>query len=153
MGREPEIYTHFGKFEPVIMAISPYFTPKYETPGSACFDIEIADSFTLQPRELHNFPTGLHVELPTGCCLLIFARSSLGQKKCIIPNSVGVIDSDYRGEIFIPIMNLSDSPVHFQEGHRYAQGMIVRAEQFGIELVDALSNTQRGSGGFGSTGE
>lgn len=80
-----------------IKAISPCFTPKYETPGSACFDIAIADSFTLQPMELHNFPTGLQVELPTGYCLLVFARSSLGQRKCIIPNSVGVIDSDYRG--------------------------------------------------------
>ena len=153
MGRDTDIYTHFLKFEPVIMAISPYFTPKYETPGSACFDIAIAHSFTLQPRELHNFPTGLHVELPTGYCLLVFARSSLGQKKCIIPNAVGVIDSDYRGEIFIPVMNLSDEQVHFQEGRRYAQGMIVRAEQAGIELVDALSETQRGFGGFGSTGE
>lgn len=143
----------YSKQKPIIKAISPYFTPKYETPGSACFDIEIADSFTLQPMELHNFPTGLHVELPEGFCLLVFARSSLGQKKCIIPNSVGVIDSDYRGEIFIPVMNLSDGPVHFQEGHRYAQGIIVRAEQFGIELVDVLSSTQRGSGGFGSTGE
>ena len=136
-----------------IKAISPCFTPKYETLGSACFDIEIDESFTLQPMDLHNFPTGLRVELPKGYCLLVFARSSLGQKKCIIPNSVGVIDSDYRGEIFIPIMNLSDEPVHFQEGHRYAQGMIVRAVQADIELVDALSNTQRGSGGFGSTGE
>lgn len=143
----------YTKHAPTIKAISPYFTPKYETPGSACFDIAIADSFTLQPRELYNFPTGLHVELPKGYCLLVFARSSLGQRKCIIPNSVGVIDSDYRGEIFIPIMNLSDEPVHFQEGRRYAQGMIVRAEQAGIELVDALSETQRGSGGFGSTGE
>lgn len=143
----------YTKHAPTIKAISPYFTPKYETTGSACFDIEIADSFTLQPRELHNFPTGLHVELPEGYCLLVFARSSLGQRKCIIPNSVGVIDSDYRGEIFIPIMNLSDGPLHFQKGIRYAQGMIVHAEQADIVLVDALSNTQRGSGGFGSTGE
>ena len=70
-----------------------------------------------------------------------------------IPNSVGVIDSDYRGEVFVPIMNLSEQAIDFAKGQRVAQGMIVKAEQFRIRLVNELSGTERGDGGFGSTGE
>ena len=127
--------------------------PRYETSGAACFDIAITETYTLNPGELHNFSTGLHVETPKGYCILVFARSSLGQKKCIIPNSVGVIDSDYRGEIFVPIMNLSGQPIDFTKGQRVAQGMIMKAEQFCIRPVSKLSETGRSDGGFGSTGE
>lgn len=134
--------------------VVPYYSaPRYETSGAACFDIAIAEAYTLNPGELHNFSTGLHVETPKGYCMLVFARSSLGQKKCIIPNSVGVIDSDYRGEVFVPIMNLSEHALDFTKGQRVAQGMIVEAEQFCIRLVSELSRTGRGDGGFGSTGE
>lgn len=136
-----------------IKVMSNYSAPRYETSGAACFDIAIAEAYTLNPGELHNFSTGLHVETPKGYCMLVFARSSLGQKKCIIPNSVGVIDSDYRGEVFIPIMNLSEHALDFTKGQRVAQGMIVKAEQFRIRLVSELSETGRGDGGFGSTGE
>ena len=103
--------------------------------------------------EANNFPTGLNVETPNGYCMLVFARSSLGQKKCIIPNSVGVIDSDYRGEVFVPIMNLSEHAIDFTKGQRVAQGMITKAEQFCIRPVSELSETGRSDGGFGSTGE
>ena len=127
--------------------------PRYETSGAACFDIAIAEAYTLNPGELHNFSTGLHVETPMGYCMLVFARSSLGQKKCIIPNSVGVIDSDYRGEVFVPIMNLSGQSIGFTKGQRVAQGMITKAEQFCIRPVSELSETGRSDGGFGSTGE
>lgn len=136
-----------------IKVVSNHSAPRYETSGAACFDIAIAEAYTLNPGELHNFSTGLHVETPKGYCMLVFARSSLGQKKCIIPNSVGVIDSDYRGEVFVPIMNLSEHALDFTKGQRVAQGMIVKAEQFCIRLVSELSETGRGYGGFGSTGE
>lgn len=136
-----------------IKIVAHHSVPRYETSGAACFDIEIAETYTLNPGELHNFSTGLHVETPNGYCMLVFARSSLGQKKCIIPNSVGVIDSDYRGEVFVPIINLSEHAIDFTEGQRVAQGMITKAEQFCIRPVRELSETERSDGGFGSTGE
>ena len=142
----------YTKQKPTIKAISPYFTPEYETPGSACFDIAIAHSFTLQPKELHNFPTGLHVELPEGYCLLVFARSSLGQKKCIIPNSVGVIDSDYRGEIFVILMNHSERDFIIHNGDRIGQLVINKYEKFCFEQTDVLPDSERGEKGLGSTG-
>lgn len=136
-----------------IKVVTHHSAPRYETNGAACFDIEIDETYTLNPGELHNFSTGIHVETPKGYCILVFARSSLGQKKCIIPNSVGVIDSDYRGEIFIPLINLSGQPIDFTNGQRVAQGMVARAEQFRIRPVSELSETERSDGGFGSTGE
>lgn len=136
-----------------IKVVSHYSAPRYETSGAACFDIAIEETYTLNPGELHNFSTGLHVETPKGYCILVFARSSLGQKKCIIPNSVGVIDSDYRGEVFVPIMNLSGQPIGFTKDQRVAQGMVAKAEQVCIRLVSELSETGRSDGGFGSTGE
>lgn len=136
-----------------IKIMAHHSAPRYQTSGAACFDIEIDEEYTLKPGELHNFSTGLHVETPKGYCILVFARSSLGQKKCIIPNSVGVIDSDYRGEIFVPIINLSEHAIDFTEGQRVAQGMVATAEQVCIRLVSELSETRRSDGGFGSTGE
>lgn len=136
-----------------IKVVTHHSVPRYETSGAACFDIEIDETYTLNPGELHNFSTGLHVETPKGYCILVFARSSLGQKKCIIPNSVGVIDSDYRGEVFVPIMSLSGQPIGFTKGQRVAQGMVAKAEQFRIRPVSELSETERSDGGFGSTGE
>ena len=126
--------------------------PEYQTPGSACFDIAVSELKLVKPKELYNLHTDLRVEIPEGWCLLVFSRSSLGQKKCIIPNSVGVIDSDYRGEIKIPILNLSDEEVLFEKGQRVAQGLLVRANQCDLYRVYELSHTDRDLGGFGSTG-
>lgn len=124
----------------------------YHTSGSACFDIPINEDYTLAPHILHNYTTGLSVELPDGWCLLVFLRSSIGQKMCIIPNSVGVIDSDYRGEIKIPLINLSDNPIPFFKGQRIAQGLVTLAPQARLLKVSSLSSSERGIGGFGSTG-
>lgn len=136
-----------------LKVLTSFTLPEYKTSGSACFDIAITCTRTLKQNELFNFGTGLKVEIPKGWCMLIFPRSSLGQKKCIIPNSVGVIDSDYRGEIKVPILNLSQEEVSFEKGQRVAQGMLVTAEQCKILSVSSLSNTDRDSGGFGSTGK
>lgn len=127
--------------------------PEYKTYGSACFDIMVDESYTLKPGELHNFPTGLRAEIPHNYCVLIFPRSSLGQKKIIIPNSVGVIDSDYRGEIQVPLFNLSDEERTVMLGDRVAQGLLVSAKQCAMMKVDFLTESKRGSGGFGSTGK
>lgn len=141
----------FNFFRPVLKVISEII-PDYKSNGAACFDISIISEHALQPQELYNFKTGLKMEIPKGWCLLVFARSSLGQKKCIIPNSVGVIDSDYRGEIKIPVMNLSNETVKFEHGQRIAQGLLIHARQCRIIKAETLSQTLRGDGGFGSTG-
>jgi len=142
----------FSFFRPILKVIA-QFLPQYQTKDSACFDIAVSCNKTLAPNELHNFGTGLKTEIPRGWCMLIFPRSSLGQKKCIIPNSVGVIDSDYRGEIKVPILNLSGKDVYFETGQRVAQGLLVRAKQCKIIRTSGLSDTERGMGGFGSTGK
>jgi dUTP pyrophosphatase len=143
----------FSFFKPVLKILTSFILPEYKTSGSACFDIAITSNKTLKPNELFNFGTGLRMEIPKGWCLLVFPRSSLGQKKCIIPNSVGVIDSDYRGEVKVPVLNLSEEEVNFEVGQRIAQGLLVRAKQCKIVNVETLSDTDRGSGGFGSTGK
>lgn len=142
----------FSFFKPVLKIISSCMFPEYKTDGAACFDISISSNRILKPKELCNFGTGLRVEIPKGWCLLVFPRSSLGQKKCIIPNSVGVIDSDYRGEIKVPILNLSETEVLFEVGQRVAQGLLVRSKQCRLVQALSLSESARGSGGFGSTG-
>ena len=143
----------FSFFRPLLKILTLQHLPEYKTSGSACFDIAICANKTLRPNELFNFGTGLKMEIPKGWCLLVFPRSSLGQKKCIIPNSVGVIDSDYRGEIKVPILNLSGEEIHFEIGQRVAQGLLVKARQCKMIKVYHLKESLRGSGGFGSTGK
>lgn len=126
--------------------------PEYKTQGSAGFDLSLVESFTLHPNELHNFHTGVRVEIPKDYCLLVFPRSSLGQKKVIIPNSAGVIDSDYRGEIKVPLLNLSGEDIEFGAGQRVAQCLLVQVRQAKLIKVNSLIDTVRGFGGFGSTG-
>ena len=142
----------FSFLKPVLKVIAS-FLPQYQTKDSACFDIAVSCSKILASNELYNFGTGLKVEIPKGWCMLIFPRSSLGQKRCIIPNSVGVIDSDYRGEIKVPVLNLSVNDVSFEAGQRIAQGLLVSAKQCKIIRASYLSDTERGVGGFGSTGK
>ena len=142
----------FSIFKPVLKILTSFILPEYKTSGSACFDISVTINKILKPKELYNFGTGLRMEIPKGWSLLVFPRSSLGQKKCIIPNSVGVIDSDYRGEVKVPILNLSDEDVIFDVGQRVAQGLLVKAKQCRILKTEILSDTDRGDGGFGSTG-
>ena len=142
----------FDLFKPALRILTSFSLPEYKTPGSACFDLPITVGRILKPNDLYNFGTGYRMEIPKGWCLLVFPRSSLGQKKCIIPNSVGVIDSDYRGEVKIPVLNLSQEDVCFESGQRIAQGMLVRVKQCKIYKVPNLNDTLRGSGGFGSTG-
>ena len=96
--------------------------------------------------------TGLSAEIPSGYCILVFARSSLGIKKLIIPNSVGVIDSDYRGEIKVPLISLNEDSITIEKGQRIAQAMLVKLTRANLTLADSLTSTSRGAGGFGSTG-
>lgn len=129
--------------------------PKYQTQGSAGMDLcaFIPEMITLQPMERILVPTGLFIELPHGHEAQIRPRSGMSIKKGItVINSPGTIDSDYRGEIKIPIVNLSGAVQTIEDGERVAQMVISKHETIGWSEVEALNETDRGAGGFGHTG-
>lgn len=129
--------------------------PKYQTEGSAGMDLcaFIPGAITLQPMERILVPTGLFIELPAGFEAQIRPRSGMSIKKGItVINAPGTIDSDYRGEIKIPIVNLSGEVQTIEDGERVAQMVIARYETIGWTEVGELSDTVRGAGGFGHTG-
>lgn len=130
--------------------------PAYATAGAAGMDLRscLDAPLTLNPGDRVGVPTGFAIALPgPEWVAYIFARSGLGIKNGItLPNCVGVIDSDYRGEIIVALTNLSDVPYTIQPGDRVAQLVISPVVQAQISLVDELDETDRGAGGFGSTG-
>ena len=106
------------------------------------------------PGETAFIPTGIALEVPKGCAGLVYARSSLGTKRGLAPaNKVGVIDSDYRGEIQVVLYNHGKVPQTIENGERIAQFLITPVLTPGYVAVDVLSETERASGGFGSTGK
>lgn len=108
----------------------------------------------IQPGETAWIPTGLSLEVPKGCAGLIYARSSMGVKRGLAPaNKVGVIDSDYRGEIRVVLLNHGKTPQSVENGERVAQFLITPVFTPAYEEVDELTDTERGIGGFGSTGK
>lgn len=130
--------------------------PKQATEGSAGYDLCacIEAPVTIEPGKRVVFPSGLAAEIPSGTAGFVFTRSGLGIKKGIhVTNGVGVIDSDYRGEIHVGLHNLSDEPYTVQPGERIAQMIIMPYFAPMIEEVTSLSETDRGAGGFGSTGK
>ena len=131
--------------------------PVKATSGSACFDLHaLLDSpFTLLPHERHLFHTGISIEMPSeDCVCLLFSRSGMGIKHGItLSNSVGVIDSDYRGELCVGLINTGNDPYTVQPNDRIAQMMIIRTTPVEIDIVEELNQTDRGEGGFGSTGK
>lgn len=130
--------------------------PQFATPGSAAMDLRacIDRPVTIQAGERTVVPTGLAMALPSADYVaLLFARSGLGIRNGVcLSNGVGVIDSDYRGEIGVGLMNLSQEAYTVQPGDRIAQLMVVPVERPTVSLVEDLDDTSRGSGGFGSTG-
>ena len=130
--------------------------PAYATAGSAGMDLRacIDEPMTIRPMERVKVPTGFAIALPgPQWVAFVFARSGLGIKSGItLPNCVGVIDSDYRGEIIVALTNLSDTDYTIQPGDRVAQLVIMPVTQADISVVDELDETERGAGGFGSTG-
>jgi dUTP pyrophosphatase len=135
---------------------SVYTLPEYATIGSAGLDLRanIETIKTLKPLERAIIPTGLFIELPIGYEAQIRPRSGTAYKKGIsIPNAPGTIDSDYRGEIGVIVVNLNAEPVDIEPGERIAQMVIAKYEQIEWEEVQTLSETDRGAGGFGSTGK
>lgn len=130
--------------------------PQFATPGSAAMDLRacLDDPVTLQAGARAVIPTGLAMALPSADYVaLVFARSGLGIKKGVcLSNGVGVIDSDYRGEIAVGLVNLSGEDYTVQPGDRIAQLMVVPVVQPTVTLMEELDETDRGSGGLGSTG-
>ena len=130
-------------------------TPDYATPGSAGMDIRanLSTPITLQPLQREMVPTGLFIELPDGYEAQVRPRSGLANKQGITClNSPGTVDSDYRGEIKVILINLSGQPQLIQHGDRIAQMIISKVEKAKWQLVEQLNETQRGAGGFGHTG-
>lgn len=130
--------------------------PERKTPGSAGYDLCacIGREFTIEPGELVIIPTGIAMEVPTGCAGMIFTRSGLGVKHGItVSNGVGVIDSDYRGEVHVGLRNSSRTAYTVRPGERIAQLIVLPVCLPEVEEIDELSETQRGEGGFGSTGK
>ena len=130
--------------------------PSYETEGSAGADLRawLPDGpITLQPGERRLIPTGLFVELPPGIEAQIRARSGLSIKHGItMINGVGTVDSDYRGEWNVPLVNLGQEPYTIQDGDRIAQMVLAKYEQADFCLASEINETERGAGGFGHTG-
>ncbi len=129
--------------------------PQYETEASAGLDLRanISEAVTLKPLERSLIKTGLFIELPVGYEAQVRPRSGLALKKGItVLNSPGTIDADYRGEIGVILVNLSNESFTVENGERVAQLVIAKHERADWEQVEDLSVSSRGTGGFGSTG-
>ena len=131
--------------------------PSYATPGSAGMDLRacMEEPITIPAGERGKIPTGLAIALPgPEWVALVYARSGLAIKHGLAPaNCVGVIDSDYRGEVIVGLLNSSKEDYTVQPGERIAQMVITPVAQVQIKVVDELDDTDRGAGGFGSTGK
>ena len=130
--------------------------PSYGTSYSAGADLYacLDAAVTIAPGQTMAIPTGIAIEIPAGHAGLVFARSSLGTKRGLAPaNKVGVIDSDYRGEMMVVLHNHGSVSQEINPGERIAQLLITPVLTPGFVVADELSETDRGSGGFGSTGK
>ncbi len=130
--------------------------PEYKTEGAAGMDLcaAISEPVELKPLERTLIPTGLKIELEHGYEAQIRPRSGMSIKHGItLINCVGTIDEDYRGEVCVPVVNISNEAYTIQPDERIAQMVIARAEQAKLEVVTELTDTERGEGGFGSTGK
>ena len=134
---------------------SSHALPHYETIASAGMDLRanLSESRTLKPLERTIVGTGLFIELPVGIEAQVRPRSGLAAKKGItVLNAPGTVDADYRGEIGVILVNLSNEDFEINNGERIAQLVIAKHERADWEQVEVLSDTDRGEGGFGSTG-
>ena len=131
----------------------PLDLPRYETEGAAGMDLRADEPFALAPGERRLVPTGLALEIPPGHEGQVRPRSGLAARHGIaLVNAPGTIDSDYRGEVQVILVNLGQAPVSFARGDRIAQLVIAPVTRAAVELVEDLTATDRGAGGFGSTG-
>lgn len=130
--------------------------PRYETPLSAGMDVRanLSEPIVLRPLERALVPTGLFVELPAGYEMQVRPRSGLAAKYGLtVLNAPGTVDSDYRGEVKVILANLSNEEFTINDGERVAQLVVAQHAQVEWEVAEELSDTERGAGGFGSTGK
>ena len=129
--------------------------PTYATDGSAAFDIYADMSISIDSDDLKIISTGIAVEVPEGHVMMIYSRSGHGFRYGLrLSNCVGVIDSDYRGEIKVAMtVDMEDGYIRIEEGDRIAQGIIMPVEKTNFIVADELSKTVRGTNGLGSTGQ
>jgi len=147
-------------FAPVMLKVqvvnkSPHGLPEYQTTGSAGMDIRawLPEPVTLKPLERRLIPTGLYIALPVGYEAQIRPRSGMAIKRGIsLVNTPGTIDSDYRGEIMVPVINLSAEEQTLTDGERIAQMIIAEYKTISWEQSESLDETARGIGGFGHSG-
>lgn len=129
--------------------------PQYQTEGSAARDIAAflpEGPVTILPGQRALIPTGLKIAVPEGFGGFLLARSGLASKEGVaLANGVGLIDADYRGEVKVALINLSDKPYTVQDGERIAQLALLPAPRFSLAARESLEETARGEGGFGST--
>ena len=136
-------------------APDPLPLPRYMTPGAAGMDLlaDVTEAIELAPRGRALIPTGIAIELPPGCEAQVRPRSGLALRHGVtLLNSPGTIDSDYRGEIHVLMINLGDEPYTVRRGDRIAQMIVAPVVRVELREVDALSDSRRGPGGFGHTG-
>ena len=134
---------------------SPHLLPEYQTEGASGMDIRawLPEPVTLQPMERKLITTGLYIALPSGFEAQIRPRSGLAIKRGLtLVNTPGTIDSDYRGEVMVPIINLSAEIQIINDGERIAQMVVSKYEKVTWQNTDTLENTARGEGGFGHSG-
>lgn len=128
--------------------------PRQSSAGAAGYDIFAESAAVIPPRGSGVVKTGLHVQIPHHMVMLIYSRSGHGFKHGIrLANGTGVIDSDYRGEILVKLQNDSDEPFRVDPGDKVAQAVLTAYFRMDFETVDELDETDRGTGGFGSTGK
>lgn len=136
---------------------NPKYMPEVKTDFSAGADLKVKaeGKIVIKPGESTQMHTGVYMEIPKGYVGLLFIRSSFGKRGLMLKNSVGVIDSDYRGEVIAQVINLSDEDIVLEEGERFTQVVVVPCLSLkdNLEIVDELEETERGEGGFGSTGK
>lgn len=144
-------YTFMPQSIPMVLH-DPKCQPEYRTKGSAGADLKVAMDLVLLPNHTQVVSTGISLAIPEGFVGLIFPRSGLASRGITLANSVGVIDSDYRGEIMVALKNTSMDPVALTYGDRVAQIVFIPITQFPFVQTETLDTTVRGTGGFGSTG-
>ena len=140
----------------VPVVCSPEYLPEYQTQGASGMDLKasLVNPVTLQPGAIVTIGTGVSIELPSGYEAQVRARSGLSTKYGLtVINGIGTIDSDYRGQITVPLINLGREPVTVTDGDRIAQLIVTNVTKCDLEPVTKLHTTLRGKKGFGSTGK
>ena len=127
-------------------------TPAYAHEGDAGMDLRAAEQYTIKPGDSAKVKTGIAVQIPDGCVGLVFPRSGLGSRGLTMRNSVGVVDSGYRGEVMAALWNTTRADWVIYPGDRIAQLVIVPFARCEIEEAESLEESDRGEGGYGSTG-